>query len=92
MKKIKAKTKAFIMVAAMVLMMLLPTKMNAQTKMDGFFANSDSNNYVDRSSGDFVVTNQQFGNNDAPLGNGVIIMIVAGASYVAIRRKKEDRL
>lgn len=91
MKKFKAKTKAFIMVAAMALMMLLPTNVNAQTKMDGFFESFNTDNYDDRASWDFVVTNQQFGMNETPLGNGLLIMIVAGAGYVAIKRKKEDR-
>ena len=89
MKKFAKETRAFIMAAAMVVMLLLPTTTNAQTKMDGFFNSSDMSDFVDRSSWEYVVINQQFGNNE-PLGSGLIIMTVAGASYVALKRKKED--
>ncbi|MBR4136964.1 MAG: hypothetical protein IKU05_00995 [Bacteroidales bacterium] len=89
MKKFSKQTKAFVIAAAMVVMLLLPTTSNAQTKMDGFFNSSDMSDFVDRTSWEFVVINQQFGNQE-PLGSGLIIMTVAGASYVALRRKKED--
>lgn len=89
MKKFSKQTKAFVIAAAMVVMLLLPTTSNAQTKMDGFFNSSDMSDFVDRTSWEFVVINQQFGNKE-PLGSGLIIMTVAGASYVALRRKKED--
>ena len=89
MKKFSKQTKAFVIAAAMVVMLLLPTTSNAQTKMDGFFNSSDMSDFVDRTSWEFVVINQQFGTKE-PLGSGLIIMTVAGASYVALRRKKED--
>ena len=89
MKKFSEKAKAFVMAAAMVVVLLLPMKINAQTKMDGFFNSSDMSDFVDRSSWEYVVINQQFGNNE-PLGSGLLIMTVAGASYVALKRKKED--
>ena len=89
MKKFSKQTKAFVMAAAMVVMLLLPTTTNAQTKMDDFFNSSDMNDFVDRTSWEFVVINQQFGNKE-PLCSGLIIMTVAGASYVALKRKKED--
>ena len=89
MKKFSKKAKAFIIAAAMVAMLLLPSTTKAQTKMDGFFDSSDMNDFVDRTSWEFVVINQQFGNKE-PLGSGLLIMTVAGASYVALRRRKED--
>lgn len=33
------------------------------------------------------ITNQSFGN-DAPLGNGLLIMLMAGAGYASLKRKK----
>lgn len=78
------------MAAAMVVMLLLPTTTKAQTKMDGFIDNSFSTDYFDR--GDewlYTIVNQQFGQNNEPLGSGLIIMTLAGAGYVLLR-KKED--
>ena len=91
MKKFTKKSKAFVVALAMVVMMLLlPTTTNAQTKMDGFFDASDMNDFVDRTSWEFVVINQQFGNMDTPLGTGLLIMTFAGAGYAVLKRKKED--
>ena len=90
MKKLAKKAKAFIMAAAMAVTLLLPTTTNAQTKMDGFFNSSDMTDFMERSSWEFVVINQQFGMNAEPLGSGLLIMAVAGAGYAALKRKKED--
>ena len=101
MKKFAKKLKDFIILMAMAVTLLLPTTTNAQTKMDGFFASpSDTDGYYDRAnnSGDF--SNQTFGQgfgimggntpqNSTPVGSGLIIMTVAGASY-ALLKKKED--
>lgn len=91
MKKFTKKSKAFVVALAMVVMMLLlPMTTNAQTKMDGFFDASDMNDFVERTSWEFVVINQQFGNMDTPLGTGLFIMAFAGAGYAVLKRKKED--
>ena len=91
MKKFTKKSKAIVVALAMVVMMLLlPTTINAQTKMDGFFDASDMNDFVERTSWEFVVINQQFGNMDTPLGTGLFIMAFAGAGYAVLKRKKED--
>ena len=90
------------MTVAMAVMLLLPTTTNAQTKMDGFFtSSSETDAYSDRSNytGDF--SNQSFGQafgimgggsmqqTTVPVGSGLLIMTLAGASYVLFK-KKED--
>ena len=91
MKKFTKKSKAFVVALAMVVMMLLlPTTTNAQTKIDGFFDASDMTDFVRSSSWEFVVINQQFGNMDTPLGTGLLIMTFAGTGYAVLKRKKED--
>jgi len=92
MKKFSEKTKAFIITAAIVITILLPMTLNAQTKMDGFFTSYSNDGYTDRDnvsvSGGFLsANNQTFG--EAPLGSGLIIMLAAGAGY-ALLKKKED--
>ena len=90
MKKFAKKKKAFVMAVAMVVMLLLPMTINAQTKMDEYFTSSDAIDFIDRTSWEYVVVNQQFGvTNTEPLGTGLLIMTVAGAGY-AILKKKED--
>jgi len=73
--------------------MLLPITTNAQ-RTDGFFSNSGNETYNDRgtacSSEGLNAYNQQFGEQiEAPLGSGLLIMVVAGAGY-ALLKKKED--
>lgn len=100
MKKFK-EIKAFITASAIALTLLLPTTTNAQTRMDGFFASSSATeDYNDRGNYCGDVNNQTFGqsfgimgggfqHNTTPVGSGLIIMTLAGASY-ALLKKKED--
>lgn len=94
MKNYNRNLKEFIILAAIAIMMLLPITINAQTRTDGFFGNSGNETYNDRgtaySSEGLNAYNQQFGEHmDAPLGSGLLIMVVAGAGY-ALLKKKED--
>lgn len=91
MKKILRKTKAFITTVAIVMTLLLPITTNAQSGSDGFFSSSNMDDFDERTSWEFSAVNQQFGQKDdpVPLGSGLIIMTVAGASYVLLK-KKED--
>lgn len=99
MKTVSKKTKAFIIAAAMVAMLLLPTTTKGQSQMDGFFSSSTTDDYMNRTSFVDDVTNQTFGQNgfglgqngqnEAPVGSGLLIMTIAGASYVLLK-KKED--
>ena len=97
MRKMKTtkKIKAFALTLAMALGMLLPTTMNAQS--DGFFRGGNDGNQYRGTEG---IGNETFGSNDtfgpysnntveAPLGSGIMILIAAGAGYVALK-KKED--
>ena len=86
MKKQKT-LKALVLTVAMAAGMLLPMTMNAQN--DDFFRGSDemTNREAEAISVTGGITNQQFG--EAPLGSGLLILVAAGAGYVALK-KKED--
>ena len=91
MKKFSEKRKEFIIAAAIVMTMLLPTTTNAHTKMDGFFASSGNDYYNDRTSesGDFLnASNQTFGTTEAPLGSGLLILVATGAGYALLKKKE----
>ena len=98
MKK-TTKLKAVMLLLVMVFGMLAPMTVTAQS--DGFFSGGDD--YMNRDgsglSGDIInqgfgynggntVTNQSFGE-EAPLGNGLLIMIAAGAGYTILKRKRK---
>lgn len=89
--------KALVLSAIMTLGLALP--MMAQS--DGFFRTADD--YTDRASSSWYLINQTFGENpgtiangglntqqfgSTPLGSGLLIMVAAGAGYVAVRRKR----
>lgn len=95
------KLKAFALSVAMAFGMLLPNAAFAQS--DGFFRDGGDYSYRDAGGGAYSLNNQQFGsdtnggynlNNQtfgqdpAPLGTGLLILTVAGAGYVALKRKK----
>lgn len=92
MKKFSKKRKEFIIAAAIVMTMLLPTTTNAQTKIDGFFTNSGNDGYNNRDvsvSGDFLnASNQTFGTTEAPLGSGLLILVATGAGYALLKKKE----
>lgn len=97
MKKHSKNLKEFVIFMAMAVVLLLPTKTNAQTRTDGFFSASATETYNDRNmsiSGDFLgASNQTFGQNEeTPLGSGLLIMLAAGAGYVAMRRKRTRKV
>ena len=89
MKKFTNNSRVFVTVAVMAVMLLLPMRSKAQTKMDGFFDNS-FDNFADRSlTWEYVVVNQTFGQStDTPLGTGLLIMTIAGAGYAIIKKKE----
>lgn len=90
MKKFTEKAKVFVLAQAMALMMLLPMTTNAQAKIDGFFNSYEIYDFEERTSWEYLVINQQFGNTDTPLESGLIIMAFAGAGYALLKKKKED--
>lgn len=90
MKKFSEKTRAFVITLAIVITALLPMGLNAQTKMDGFFADYKNDGYTNRDaftmSGDFInAGHETFG--ETPLGSGLIILLAAGLGYVLIKKK-----
>ncbi|MBQ7533574.1 MAG: hypothetical protein IJT45_07820 [Bacteroidales bacterium] len=74
---------------AMALGLLLPTTMNAQT--DGFFRGGGEN-YENRDvnpSGSLSLGPTQYENpSEAPIGSGLLILTIAGAGYVALKKKE----
>ena len=94
MRKMKTtkKMKAFALTLAMALGMLLPRTMNAQS--DGFFrgGNNDNSEYRDAISlggNGMSLGDNPTQENPSPLGSGLMVMVAAGAGYVALK-KKED--
>lgn len=83
--------KAFELLMAMALMMLLPTTMFAQ-RSDGFFHSGDSENYNDRAElSSSSLSNQTFGQDVVPLGSGLLVLAAAGAGYAVARRRRNKR-
>ena len=91
----KKTIKSLVLVAIMTVGILVPMTINAQS--DGFFRDG-GDGYNDRAVKEFTVygnsgtgiTNNGIGQNEGPLGSGLLIMMVAGAGY-AISRCKRNR-
>ena len=58
-------------------------------KQDNSQKNTGLMNTQPRSGETFDITNQGIGDNSAPLGSGLVILLGAGLGYVALK-KKED--
>ena len=86
MKKLNFKALTLPFFVAMIV--LLPFSTTAQGS-DGFFRANESENYQNRA--DFIgLSNQPFGT-EAPVGSGLLVMAIAGAGYVALKRKRSNR-
>lgn len=89
--KTKKTLKALVLSLAMALGLLLPTTTNAQDGMDGFFR-SGGENYENRDvnpSGSLSLGPTQYENpSEAPIGSGLLILTIAGAGYVALKKKE----
>lgn len=89
MKK-QTKLKAFVLSMAMAVAMSLPMTVNAQD----FFIRGGGDNYDNRDEISLGGNGMSLGDNPTqenptPLGSGLLIMVAAGAGYVALK-KKED--
>lgn len=89
MKK-QTKLKAFVLSVAMTVAMSLPMTMNAQS--DGFFRGGNDN-YDNRDGITLGGNGMSLGDNPTqenptPLGSGLLIMVAAGAGYVALKKKE----
>lgn len=75
--------KLFLFLMAFCSVFFLSNSLTAQT--DGFFRSYDD--YTDRDTGitGNDITNNNFG---APVGSGLLIMVGAGVTYIAVRRKR----
>jgi len=88
--------KVFILSAAMVAGLLLPTSMSAQ-KSDGFFRGGETEIYENRES--FVINGNDsegglsnYGIGEAvPVGSGLLVLSAAAAAYAFARRKRSRK-
>ena len=80
--------KALLLSFFMAAGMMLPLATNAQT--DGFFRGGNDDDYENRAEFTMTggITNNGIGQNESPLGSGLLIMVAAGAGYVVARRKR----
>ena len=87
MKKLNFKALTLPFFVAMIV--LLPFSTTAQGS-DGFFRANESENYQNRDvSLGMGLSNDSFG--QAPLGTGLLVLTVAGAGYVALKRKRSNK-
>lgn len=96
------KLRALALSLAMALGMLLPTTTLAQGNDNmlrfedeyggsrGGFASGWPLFNQSFGSGGYNLNNQTFGQDPAPLGSGLIIMLAAGGAYMLKKRKKES--
>lgn len=69
--------------------MFLPFTMSAQ-RSDGFFKANEGDDYQNRDASiGMGLSNDSFG--QAPLGTGLLVMAIAGAGYVALKRKRSNK-
>lgn len=88
--------KVFILSAAMVAGLLLPTSMSAQ-RSDGFFRGGETEIYENRES--FVINGNDsegglsnYGIGEvAPVGSGLLVLSAAAAAYALARRKRSRK-
>ena len=79
------------------LMVAVCSVMPLHAQTDGFFRGGSNDNYSNRdeisSPGNDTngISNYGIGENDSPLGNGLLIMVAAGAGYAVARRKRSRR-
>ena len=93
----KKSTKNFVISLAMAALLLLPLTMTAQYDEDKYgiqpwFGSSmlgRENASGTRDEGS-TITNYGIGETSTPLGSGIGILLLAGAGYVALK-KKEDK-
>ena len=94
--KSKKNTKNFVISMAMAALLLLPLTMTAQYDEDKYgiqpwFGSSmlGRENSGNRDGENFSISNYGIGET-VPLGSGIGILLLAGAGYVALK-KKEDK-
>ena len=83
--------KKLVIFLLMAVAIVLPGRINAQNDM--FFRINNEDVYNDRASNVDVtgtMTNNPFGE-PAPIGSGLLVMVAAGAGYVALKRKRSNK-
>ena len=95
------KIKNVFVLLAFMLALLLPCSLNAQWgRSDNFFGDYKEPDYYNRGGEGYsiylgghgpggTITNQTF-DQPLPLGSGLIVMTVAGAGYVLLKRRKNN--
>ena len=96
--KSKKNTKNFVISMAMAALLLLPLTMTAQYDEDKYgiqpwFGSSmlGRENSGNRDGENFSISNYGIGETSTPLGSGIGILLLAGAGYVALKKKEEKQ-
>lgn len=81
---------------AIAIVMMLGLTANAQGKKDAFFNSDWDNNDYNRGTGNGVfpailggTLGNLEGNQDAPLGGGLLVLTALGAGYAVVRKRKK---
>lgn len=95
--------KKLLYILPMVTVLMLPLTINAQWgRSDGLFSDYNDPYYNDRGGGSYVITfggsapgdsnsitNQTF-DQELPIGSGLLVMTMAGAGYVLIKKRRKN--
>ena len=97
----KKKRITLMVVAAMAILMLPTSGLNAQEGYQGLFNRGAGDEVFEdgimqrgnRStiSDNGLFTNANFGEVEAPLGSGIAVLLAAGLGYAALKRKEEKQ-
>lgn len=98
MKVSRKKKKAILLSLAMTTMLLLPFGVSAQNGLFQRGINGEASSTNEKTSllgrqnmgATGIIDNQTFGQ-EVPLGSGLILLLTAGASYVVLKRKEDEK-
>lgn len=95
----KKSLKAIALSLGLAALMAPATTLNAQICPGGLFGSDPQTNYYslkglmnqNRSGEIFLFSNGNFGEQPAPLGSGLVLLIGAGLGYVALKKKEDEQ-
>ena len=95
----KNSLKALALSLGLAALMAPATPLNAQSRPSGLFVSDPQTNdnspkglmNQNRSGKSFWFSNGNFGEQPAPLGSGLVLLIGAGLGYVALKKKEDEQ-
>ena len=95
----KNSLKAIALSLGLAALMAPATTLNAQSRPSGLFGSDPQTNdnspkglmNPNRSGESFGFSNGNFGEQPAPLGSGLVLLIGAGLGYVALKKKEDEQ-